>query len=140
MPGANATQLLAAIALSNVVACAPARGCLTSFPSPYVSREDLALLRREYRRAESAPPPMRARMLQALPGLLPDLSSRRDAPTCAPEILERVATDLDQRPLPYSNATLHEIRTLGQLEAAPVLERVSADQPIARWLFDRAPR
>jgi hypothetical protein len=105
------------LALIGAVACAPPRHCLWgTVSSPYAGREEIQLIQREYARAEDAPGPMRARILEALPDLFPDLSDRADAPLCSVEIVERLAKDLDQRPLAYDDATLHELSALGRVE------------------------
>jgi len=78
----------------------------------YAAREDLGLLRREYQGALHMPPPVRARLLEALPELVPDLSARVNEPQCATELLAIVRAELNRRPLPFDNATLHLVNAL----------------------------
>jgi hypothetical protein len=98
------------------VACAPNRNCLEgSLAANYAESSSLLLLRREFERANEAPPALRARILEELPSLMPDLSDRVDEPRCAPELVGTLADELDRTPLPFDNATLHLMNALGNV-------------------------
>ena len=108
--------VLPTLLLAATVACTPRYPCLSgSIRDPYRQREDLLLLQREYDRARETEPVVRARILEALPRLFPDLSHRTDAPECAPDLVNALQRELDQRPLSFSNATLHYLSALGNV-------------------------
>src|SRR5262249_48821724 len=62
-------------------ACAPNRNCLKEPRSPLSSD----LVWREHTRALESPPALRARILESLPSLIPDLTARLDEPNCESE-------------------------------------------------------
>jgi hypothetical protein len=92
------------------------RPCLRG-PVPHVGRpvpdEVFALMRRELDRAELSPPLVRARMLERLPLLFPDVSDILGEPSCVEELRARVRIDPTTRPLVYSRDLLVRMR-LGQ--------------------------
>ncbi|WP_437949471.1 hypothetical protein WME98_00845 [Sorangium sp. So ce296] len=110
---------LAALALS-LCSCAAsstagAPRCLTG-PAPRVGRpaadEMLALMRRERDRAERAPSPLvRARILEAIPGLFPDMSGLARAPRCSDELADESAAALRGEPLVFSRLLVARLRT-----------------------------
>ncbi|WP_437331702.1 hypothetical protein [Sorangium sp. So ce394] len=110
---------LAALALS-LCSCAAsstvgAPRCLTG-PAPRVGRpaadEMLALMRRERERAERAPSPLvRARILEAIPGLFPDMSGLARAPRCGDELADESAAALRGEPLVFSRLLVARLRT-----------------------------
>ncbi len=109
-------QLLAPLGLCFSIGCASNTNCLSGALAPsYAEREDLQLLQREYERAEQAPPTLRARLLEPLPELFPDLSNRSLAPQCAREFLSVLSRDLEQRPLAFNRASFHQLQALARV-------------------------
>ncbi|XXT14966.1 hypothetical protein WME94_32430 [Sorangium sp. So ce429] len=133
---------LAALALS-LCACAGsttagAPRCLTG-ATPRVGRpapdELLALMRRERERAARAPSPLvRARILESLPGLFPDVSDSAGEPRCREELAAENAAALRGDPLVFSRLlvarlrTVHDPRVLLPLVARGQEERATAYQ------------
>jgi hypothetical protein len=101
---------IAGLALA-AAACGPNRNCLR-WPRSHLASD---LVWREYTRAAQSPRPLRARILESMQPLIPDWSDRIDDPTCEGELIVRLADDLDERPLRYDNALLHEVRALGNI-------------------------
>ncbi|WP_437730038.1 hypothetical protein [Sorangium sp. So ce1335] len=90
--------------------------CLTG-PAPRVglpaSDEMLALMRRERERADRASSPLvRARILEALPGLFPDVSDLANAPRCGEELADENAAALRADPLVFSRLLVARLRTV----------------------------
>jgi hypothetical protein len=95
--------------------CAARYECLTSHPAPLASQSaSIRIVRRELSRAEGGSPALRGRIEKELPALLPDLSARIDAPTCGPDLVDRLAEDLQERPLPYGRDVFDEAEALGR--------------------------
>ncbi|WP_434041032.1 MULTISPECIES: hypothetical protein [Sorangium] len=111
---------LAALALS-LCACAgsttaSAPRCLTG-ATPRVGRpapdEMFALMRRERERADRASSPLvRARILEALPGLFPDVSDLAREPRCGDELAAENAAALRADPLVFSRLLVARLRTV----------------------------
>ncbi|XXX72423.1 hypothetical protein WMF30_32730 [Sorangium sp. So ce134] len=110
---------LAALALS-LCSCAAsstagAPRCLAG-PTPRVGRpaadEMLALMRRERERAARASSPLvRARILEALPGLFPDVSDSPLDPRCDAALQDESAAALRGDPLVFSRLLVARLRT-----------------------------
>ncbi len=81
-----------------------------------VPNEMFALMRRELARAERASSGtiVAARTLEIVPDLFPDVSDRSDAPTCAPDLAERLGDRIfDGSPITYSRMLIAQVRSLG---------------------------
>ncbi|WP_437963731.1 hypothetical protein WMF04_28875 [Sorangium sp. So ce260] len=114
---------LAALAALAVSLCACANSTTASAPrclagaTPRVGRpapdEMFALMRRERERADRASSPLvRARILEALPGLFPDVSDLVDEPRCREELADESAAALRGDPLVFSRLLVARLRTV----------------------------
>jgi hypothetical protein len=70
----------------------------------------IALMRRERDRATHASPLVRARILEAIPALFPDLSDIFPAPRCDADLEHESAALLEETPLPFNRQTVARIR------------------------------
>ena len=89
-------------------------GCLEG-PPPHVGMaygdEQIALMQREWERAKHASPYVRARTLEKLRHLSPDLSDRFPAPRCDDDLVRRNAQAIAARPLPFTRLLVAQLRT-----------------------------
>ncbi len=121
---------LAALALA-LCACTPSRWmsappCLRG-SVPQVGRpvpdEMFALMRRERDRADRAPPLVRARILEKIPSLFPDVSDLLLAPACSGELERESAETFDDEPLVFSRLLVARIRAVHDAELLLALAR-----------------
>ncbi|WP_437284142.1 hypothetical protein [Sorangium sp. So ce406] len=114
---------LAAVAALAFSLCACASSTTASAPrcltgaTPSVGRpapdEMFALMRRERERADRASSPLvRARILEALPGLFPDVSDLAHEPRCRDELAAENAAALRADPLVFSRLLVARLRTV----------------------------
>ncbi|MFO0591053.1 MAG: hypothetical protein U0441_26145 [Polyangiaceae bacterium] len=89
--------------------------CLSG-PVPHVGRpapDDMfALLRRERERAASAPPLVRARILEAIPDLFPDTSDTWPDPPCHDELEKEGIDALRMKPLVFDRELVARVRAV----------------------------
>ena len=116
---AFASAAVLGLALSACTSSAPfvsvSTRCLTG-PAPRVGRpvpdEMFALMRRERDRAERASPLGRARILEAVPSLFPDVSDLLLEPRCSAELAEENAAAFRADPLVFSRLLVARIRSV----------------------------
>ncbi len=118
LPGIDVARKNRNVRLFGLTLCMAALGCtpchcLSGSLGRFAGMAELQLVQREFERAQSSSPSMRARILGALPALFPDLSNQSDAPRCSPELLEVLRDELEELPLPYNDATLYYLKALG---------------------------
>lgn len=84
-------------------------------PAPHVGLRDadesIARVQREWERAQKTSPFVRARMIEALRDLSPDVSDRFPAPRCDADLNRRGAEAFAERPLPFSRVLVAQLRT-----------------------------
>lgn len=93
----------------------PSVPCLTG-PIPHVGRpvpdEMFALLRREQDRADKASPLVRARVLESLPSLFPDVSDLMPEPPCHDDLERGGISAMERSPLVFDRELVARIRAV----------------------------
>lgn len=102
--------------------------CLTG-PVPHVGRpvpdEMFALLRRERERTAHASPLVRARILESIPALFPDVSDLVAEPLCHDELEQEGLDAMERRPLVFDRELVARVRTVH--DAPPLLQLALRD-------------